>query len=293
MTEAAIQESALPLHQTDKPLLRPNQVEEHTEELARLTDLISPATDRGVRSQVADVTEAARQARACTKQLRDYTPRPYADAAELDTAIAEERRLADDIREDMPTRDEMMKTPPGAVDKHRIWERRKKKTIGIWKNIKLRLQASGAGNELPDPSDVANVEMLRPESKARELSLDGSVIGGHTLYMMPTHVAPQNVMDPAHAAALAAETQGLLVKLARTGDGPSQRRCDELGIEWQFGPKPEPSAGGRTPKRKTKAKSRKGRRLTPEQREAARANLDKARLAKKAKQEASEQGMEA
>ncbi len=283
------QETVLPLHQCDEPLLRPNQIEEATEELGRLNALFAPTADREVTSQVADKTDAARQARACTKQLAKYTPKPYGAGTELDRAISEEARLADSIRARMPTRDEMMKTPVGAVDKHRIWESKKKADIARWKNVRLRLHASGACGELDDPSDIANVEILRPVSKAQELDMGDAVIGGHTLYGIPPVVEAKNVMEPERATELADETRDLLVKLAAMGDTASQRRCTELGLVYL--------SAAVKPKVKATRKKRgpsplKGVKLSPERAEANRANLGKAAVAKKAKQEARDLGVE-
>jgi len=174
-----------------EPLLRPTQVAETEEEKRRVTEILSAPPH--IAAQVQDRGELVKQARRLGEILEKGTPRPYS-AKELDAAVKRERVLRSFWTEGMPTQAEMRKNPVGAVDKHRRWERAKKKAIQEWKNIKLRLHATeamvGADSHLSDERDVANIEHYRPRGGSGELNMDVAQIVRPSYSPLPDRPVP-------------------------------------------------------------------------------------------------------
>lgn len=153
-----------------KPLLRPKQLEDAKSELKALEAKI---TDKGIE----DKAEAMRQYRRVSKSVNEQTPQPPVDAEEEGKMVARERELREKILEGMPSQEEMRKAPPGAVDKHIAWERRNKRNILEWKNIRLRLSHG-------EEAEAANLERYRPT--ASTLSMDNAHIAGKNFFMPET-----------------------------------------------------------------------------------------------------------
>jgi hypothetical protein len=154
-----------------KPLLRPDQLQSAHEEIASLEAKLSNPLiqDKGqVRKQLV-------QARKLTEQ---QTPLPPANSEEEGRMVARSKELLEKILRGMPSQEEMRKSPPGAVDKHRKWEARNKPAILEWKNLQLRLTA-GSGER-----EVANLERHRPT--ASTLNMDNAQITGKQFFMPAT-----------------------------------------------------------------------------------------------------------
>lgn len=157
------------------PYLRPNQVEEMQEEKRGIEQML--AAPAHIQNQIQDRGAAMRHARNLEEQLHNHTPQPYAANA-LDQAVRREEELREEFTAGMPTQEEMRKAPAGAVDKHRAWERRNHERILEWKNVRLRLHATGMIDAPEDAQDIANIEKFRPRDAAHELPMQNTVVAG-------------------------------------------------------------------------------------------------------------------
>lgn len=155
-------------------LLRPNQVAEMNDEIRGLEDMLNAPPH--IRAQISDRGGMRKRADRLKKDAEKYTPRAYGPG-ERDAAVTEFETLADSIREGMPSSEEMRRNPPGAVGKQIAWEKRNKTTVARYKHVALRLQEGG---DLPvhlrHAGDAANIELLRPLTTRRDLSMDGAQI---------------------------------------------------------------------------------------------------------------------
>ena len=149
-----------------KPLLRPHQVEE-------MTNQVKIAEAKLNNPAILDKGEARKQLIRGRQSLVSQTPQPPVDAAEEGRMVARSRHLLDTVLTGMPSQEEMRKAPPGAVDKHMGWEKRNKLKILEWKNLQLRLR--------PGEREAANLERHRPVSST--LSMDNAVIAGQNFHI--------------------------------------------------------------------------------------------------------------
>ena len=90
------------------------------------------------------------------KQLARYAPRDDLSGETKDALHKLEVELADKIKEGMLSAEEMRRNRGDSVDRHMAWEKAKKPTILMWKNIRRMLHA---GSDAPN---VSNIETLRP-----------------------------------------------------------------------------------------------------------------------------------
>lgn len=160
-------------------LLRPNQIEELKDEERALENKLRHAdvmpVDRGaVQGQLRRV-----------KQHLDIQSPKDIQGKEKDTMVQETGELLEKILEGMPSQEEMRKNPPGAVDKHRKWEKRNKQAIVNWKNNMLTL------NKGTEDTDVANLEKYRP--KASTLNMDNAQITGTDFFLPKGPIQIKNV----------------------------------------------------------------------------------------------------
>lgn len=165
------------------PLLRPSQVEDFKAEIKRIEEIENAPPF--VRNQISDFPRMVGYKRDLARKLDAEAPRPLR-ADEMDVSIERERELRQAMIDDgMPTQAEMRRNPPGAVDKQRRWEARNKTRVKEWKNLRLRLAASGALSDcLPDSTDAASIERFRPSHHSGEMNLDVAQITGKT-FLMP------------------------------------------------------------------------------------------------------------
>lgn len=154
-----------------KPLYRPDQLQSAKEEVKSLEAKLSNPL-------IQDKGEVGKQLRRARHVLELQTPIPPVDGAEEGRMVARSKSLLNDILQGMPSHEEMRKSPPGAIDKHRSWESRNKKKILEWKNLQLRL-TSGTGDR-----EVANLERHRP--KTSSLNMDSAFIQGKNFFMPDT-----------------------------------------------------------------------------------------------------------
>lgn len=150
-------------------LLRPHQVNEMLSDKENLQHQLNNPL-------IKDKGMVTTQLRKLNHQLETQTPKPYV-GKEVDSAVQESERLKEELLQGMPSQEEMRKSPPGAVDKHRTWEKRNKAKLLKWKEIQLRLNAGS------DENDVANFERYRPIGST--LNMANAVIPGKQ-YFMPS-----------------------------------------------------------------------------------------------------------
>ncbi len=198
------------LKEDTSPLLRPHQKEEMLEEKTRIERTLGAPAH--IASQIQDRGALTRQLRKLDHQLATQTPKAY-EGKKKDAAAARESELRDAICAGMPTQEEMRKNPPGAVDKHRLWESRNKANLLEWKNIRLRLHASGDSGSLRDDRDVANFERYRPVGGAQQLNMAGAQISGKDYHFPPGQIPARNVMSEEDRAAHKAEMATLQAEI--------------------------------------------------------------------------------
>lgn len=203
-------------------LLRPNQLEDAKDEMARLEDMINAPPH--IRNAISDMPELRRRFKNLKVEMDKATPRAFAPT-ERDAAMKEFARLADIIRDGMPSSEEMRRNPPGAVGKNRDWQERTKKAVARYKHLALRLQAGGdLPLRLKRSGDAANIELLRPLTTSHQLSMEGAQIPKKTDYHFGDDIANTTVfsdneietiqtVDPEIADALALMTPELRAKV--------------------------------------------------------------------------------
>jgi len=153
------------------------EVEECKGEIASIEGMLNDHRPH-VQSQIEDRGAMSAAARNLANRLDADAP-PEMDAAQRDAVARRERELREQWLEGMPSKMEMRKCPPGAIGKHREWEKRNKHRITEWKNLR-RLQ--NLGNEDPD---ISNIEMFRPT--ASTLNMENAVIPGKDYFLPSQH----------------------------------------------------------------------------------------------------------
>ena len=218
---------------SDIPVLfKPNQVEENTEEVARLEHTLK-------QPNVQDPGHIVQQIKSMKKQLHELTPTPFA-SNEVDAAARKAKELQEQFTEGMPTAEEMRRSPPGAVGKHMRWDAANKRKIKLWKYLQQRLYAGS------NDADVANVERFRPTGGPQQMSMDNAQIPVVTKYYMPPIVKQAAVMSDEQSDKLKEIDPDLHDKMAllTTEQRSSvlslvQRIIDNPGAKVEFGP-PKP-----------------------------------------------------
>jgi hypothetical protein len=112
------------------------------------------------------------------KQLDEGSPVALT-GKEKDTLYALEKKLADRIKQNMPTEESMRKNSVGTVDHHIKWEKANKPLIRMWKNVRIQL------NQDSDDRDLANVERLRPAGQMDRMRTDAQIPGKMTFTSVP------------------------------------------------------------------------------------------------------------
>ena len=151
-------------------LLRTDQVEEMEGEVGALQEKLKNPNFQGDRGEVSE------QLRRVHYQLETQRPRAY-ESHEIDAAVKREMELRADWLNGMLSQEEMRKCPPGAVDRHRAWEKRNKPKIAEWQNIQRRMNAGSEDRE------SASIERFRPV--ASTMNMDGAQIPGKQIYLPP------------------------------------------------------------------------------------------------------------
>jgi len=182
------------------PLLRPQQVEELKLEKNRIEDAL-----RDPRARLEDRQGAIRTVKGIDRQLATQVPKPF-EGSTLDKAVERESNLREELTQGMLTQEEMRRNPPGAVGRHMAWEKKNKKRILEWKELRLRLN-----HDSNDP-DIANLERFRP-STGGTLNLDNAQIPAKTRYFFPEHIEAKNIMSQEDRAKAIEEHRAILARL--------------------------------------------------------------------------------
>jgi hypothetical protein len=160
------------------PYLRPNQVENMKRDAERQRGML--AAPPYIRNAV-DAKLAQDTLRRIERQLESDAPKPY-EGSDRDWAVKEEARLREEWTAGMPTAAEMRRAPPGALEKHMAWEKRNAVKIDRWKNMRLRMAASGMLPSEFEGSAIANIELYRPVGGPQEMGMDNAQIPGKQFY---------------------------------------------------------------------------------------------------------------
>lgn len=159
-------------------ILRPNQVSDYAHTKESLQNKLK-------NDHIQDKSAVRGQLKRAERDYDRQAPKLYLDS-EVDGKLKEGEELLEKIKVGMPSGEEMRKNPPGAVNKHRTWERRNKSNIESWKEIQLRLNVG------TDDHDIANLERHRPTHST--LNMHGAQIEG-TQYHMGDEVGKTVVLS--------------------------------------------------------------------------------------------------
>lgn len=162
-------------------VLHPRQVVELNEQKKQLSAILSAPPH--ISGQLQDSGGLVRKKLAENDALLRQAAKPLLPE-EIDEAVKAEKQLRESWLQGMPTKAEMRRNPPGAVDKNIAWSRNKKKDVLKWKNLRRRLHASGISeHRLADEGDISNIEMYRPDGGSGEMNMDNAQITGKDLHI--------------------------------------------------------------------------------------------------------------
>lgn len=174
------------------PFLGAHQVTELLNEKQAIEEALTAPSH--VSAQIQNRGQMRRQISHIDRQLHNDAPKAYRQD-EIDSAVKREQELRDKWTAGMPTQAEMRRSPAGAIDKHRSWERANKRDILEWKNIRRRLHATGLIDDHPDAREVSNIEQFRPVHASHELPMDNKLVAGKDIYLPQGPIAVRNVMS--------------------------------------------------------------------------------------------------
>lgn len=195
------------------PLLRNDQVEELEGDKAMMEGNLRSPNFKGDRGVVAQ------QLRRLNDQLETQRPRAYG-SDEIDVAVRREKELRGKISQGMLSQEEMRKNPPGAVDKHRAWEKRNMADIEEWQNIQRRLNA---GN---DDRESASIEQFRPTMST--MNMDNAQIAGKLIFLPPAGAGQPVVFTSEQLALLEQLSPEIREKLGSLSNPQRQQVKDTL-----------------------------------------------------------------
>lgn len=195
-----------------EPLLRPHQEVELADEIGRVERQMEAPEKVRARMDMGQQRKERMRLRADRDRL---TPQPF-QGQELDAAVKLEKDLRETITTGMLTQEDMRRNTAGAVDRHRAWERRNKRPLDVWKNLRLRLRKSGV-NFGDLENDIANIEIYRPSSRALSGDLSTAQIVRPD-YHMPAVVTPITVLSDAEEAWMKANAPALYQAIGLMGN---------------------------------------------------------------------------
>lgn len=243
------------LANTVTPLLRTDQMYEMEGEKDTLRKkLASP--------HIEDKGAVAEQLRRLEKQLDTQRPREYV-GSEIDVAVRREAELRAQWTQGMLSQEEMRKCPPGAVDRHRRWEKANKPAIAEWQNIQRRLTAGS------DDHESASIERFRPTTST--MNLDGALIQGKQFFLPPHGAAMPVTFSDEQIAALQAIVPDLAARLATLTNVERAQVKEVLGGGIGLS---EPSAASIAGKRGVEKREAQKRTLSPEHKAAMKAGRE-------------------
>ncbi|KKM70370.1 hypothetical protein LCGC14_1441420 [marine sediment metagenome] len=241
---------------TERPVLHPRQVADLRQLKAeREAQLSAPPH---IRNQIQDVGAIVKEIRDIDGTLDKQAPRPIS-ADQMDEAVKLEATLRESWLKGMPTQAEMRRNPPGAVDKHRKWEKLTKSNVLLWKGLRRRLHASGVSDYgLNDESDVSNVEKFRPRGGGGELNLNPAQIEGKIIELPPVGAGQAVVFNDADIERLTKIDPEIAASLGTLPNDTRRRILDLLHGDTTTDTTEEPKPSKRA----------KGKGWTPERRRA-------------------------
>jgi len=202
---------------TDRTYLSHGQVEELKEDVTSMERSLADPS-----SQFSDRGGVIRQLQQLQKDLTTGEP-PDTTSEQRDALSREERELLSEIKPAMPSQAEMRRRPPGAVGKHRTFEKAFKSRIIRWKNIRRILNK---GNDDPD---ISNLEMHRGTNST--LNMDNAFIPGKDYFIPPATQAYRDGHDRAFGSkdtpADPGEVQSLLARLSELEKQVAKRPAAE------------------------------------------------------------------
>lgn len=185
------------------PYLKQSQIEDMQSERKRLSETLNAPPH--LRRAIQDPALMAKTLRGIEKSLNEDSPRPY-EGSEKDAAVKREKELREKFVADMPTQAEMRRAPPGALDKHIMWEQKHEADIGEWKNIRRRQLESGMLPSSMSERSASNIELYRPAGGSGEMNMDNAQIpqtrtfyglGGRSTPFTDDELAVLKVLAPA------------------------------------------------------------------------------------------------
>jgi hypothetical protein len=226
-------------------------------------------------SEAVSDPKAVYHRRRQLQERLDVEKPPDLSGSELDVLRKRNKEIEVAVAPLAPSRDEMMKNPPGTVGKNIAFERKHKQDILEWKRNQVILN-----QESEDP-DAANFERIRRVSD-RSVNYEDSQIGGEKAISVPTQTFMANYDEIDWTSGPAAEALQAEVKRAMAQMGTSQT------IQYIL---PDGSEAPAIPEPPKPKKPR--RKMTPEQRLQASDRLKKARAVKAKNDEARQREREA
>jgi hypothetical protein len=162
------------LIQKAKRILTKSEREERETQVARMKGQLRQPTWVNDALGGSTPQTLAKGIRAMEDELEENSP-PAIDGSTRDALSKRHRELREKIRDTgMLTQEEMRRNPPGAVDRHRRWERANKDRILEYKNISRVLEPES------DAKDLSSLEVFRPSRPMVYNS--NSQIAGHFAY---------------------------------------------------------------------------------------------------------------
>ena len=136
------------------------------------------------RPDMFDEVASIRDQRKRLTRLKDIQSPPPTNGDERTKISKRIKEIEKEIVVGMPTAEEMRKSPPGAVTKHRAWNKRNKQLV-LERRRGLRMLHPDSDNP-----DMGSVEHLRPRSNS--LNLDNALIPGSGLHSIPSEQFMEN-----------------------------------------------------------------------------------------------------
>jgi hypothetical protein len=160
--------------------LRPHQIDELKADINGMEAMLANPN-----AKLEDKAATSRSLSRMKQGLEKQSP-PDLNGEQRDKISKRELELREQIKEGMPSKREMRQSPSGAIDKHQRWEKRNKRKMQVWKNLRLAL------NKGDDSTDIANFERFRPTKST--LNLDDGIVNV-TDYDIPSEQFKENYDD--------------------------------------------------------------------------------------------------
>ena len=174
------------------PTLKPTQRKAIEDDLEAAQ---SALTNPEISQFITDKASLSKQVKTMKDTLDREAPKPYGTAAEKDTAMLRERELREQFTDNMPSVEEMRKNRDGSPTKHLAWEKKNKKAILEWREIRKRLEPDS------DDDSITSYEKYRPE---RPFAYDANaqISGHHAMSEKAKENYPEEMAQPKATTAI-------------------------------------------------------------------------------------------